>query len=58
MSIKLRIPQEMVEEFCRRWQIKELAIFGSALGDDSGPTATWMCWWYFKMMRREISSTT
>ena len=34
MSVKLQIPQETVVEFCRRWQVKELAIFGSALGDD------------------------
>jgi hypothetical protein len=37
MSVKLQIPQETVMEFCRRWQVKELAIFGSALGDDFRP---------------------
>ena len=37
MSVKLQIPQETVVEFCRRWQVKELAIFGSALGDDFRP---------------------
>jgi hypothetical protein len=34
MGIKIDIPQEKIVQFCRRWQIKELAIFGSALGDD------------------------
>ncbi|MFQ5330454.1 MAG: nucleotidyltransferase family protein [Thermodesulfobacteriota bacterium] len=24
-------------EFCRRWQVRELAIFGSALGGNFGP---------------------
>ena len=29
-------PQE-IEEFCRRWQVAELALFGSILTDDFGP---------------------
>jgi len=29
-------PGEM-EEFCRRWQVAELALFGSILTDDFGP---------------------
>ena len=29
-------PQE-IEEFCRRWQVVELALFGSILTDDFGP---------------------
>ena len=37
MSVQLQIPQETVVEFCRRWQVKELAIFGSGLGDDFRP---------------------
>ncbi len=31
------IPMNEIEEFCRRWKIRELALFGSALGDDFGP---------------------
>ena len=33
----LAIPHEKLQEFCRRWQIVELALFGSALRDDFGP---------------------
>jgi hypothetical protein len=28
--------QEQLADFCRRWQINELALFGSALRDDFG----------------------
>ncbi|MGH2562122.1 MAG: nucleotidyltransferase family protein [Thermomicrobiales bacterium] len=28
---------EKIAAFCRRWQITELALFGSALRDDFGP---------------------
>jgi predicted nucleotidyltransferase len=27
----------MISEFCRKWKIKELALFGSVLRDDFGP---------------------
>jgi predicted nucleotidyltransferase len=37
MSVRMEIPKDRIEEFCRRWQVKELAIFGSALGDDFRP---------------------
>ena len=30
------IPQEMIEGFCSRWKIKELAVFGSILRVDFG----------------------
>ena len=33
----LAIPHEKLQEFCRRWQIVELALFGLALRDDFGP---------------------
>jgi predicted nucleotidyltransferase len=33
----LTINQSMLDEFCRRWNIQELALFGSALRDDFGP---------------------
>ena len=29
--------REKLEEFCRRWEINEVALFGSALRDDFGP---------------------
>jgi predicted nucleotidyltransferase len=37
MGVKIAIPQDKIAEFCRRWRVKELAIFGSALGDDFLP---------------------
>ena len=30
----LNIPMEQVGEFCRRWKISELALFGSVLRED------------------------
>jgi len=37
LTIQLQIPKEPLAEFCRRWQVSELAIFGSALGENFGP---------------------
>lgn len=34
---KLDIPQAQIADFCRRWQISELALFGSVVRDDFGP---------------------
>jgi predicted nucleotidyltransferase len=34
---RLGVDPERIAEFCRKWQIKELALFGSALGDDFRP---------------------
>lgn len=31
------IPQETLDQFCRRWAIVQVALFGSALRDDFGP---------------------
>lgn len=33
----LPIPKAKIAEFCRRWQIVEFALFGSALRQDFGP---------------------
>jgi predicted nucleotidyltransferase len=30
----ITIPREWIAEFCRRWKIRELAVFGSLLRDD------------------------
>jgi uncharacterized protein len=32
----ITLPMEQIVEFCRRWKIRELAIFGSFLRDDFG----------------------
>ena len=37
MGLQIDIAEESITEFCRRWRVKELAIFGSALGDDFRP---------------------
>jgi hypothetical protein len=34
---KDRLPADQIADFCRRWQISEFALFGSALRDDFGP---------------------
>jgi len=31
------ISREEIAKFCRRWKVRELALFGSALRDDFGP---------------------
>src|SRR5712692_2566376 len=35
--VKIEIPRESIDEFCRRHRIRRLALFGSALRDDFGP---------------------
>jgi predicted nucleotidyltransferase len=37
VSRNLGIPEDAVADFCRRWKITELAVFGSALRDDFRP---------------------
>src|SRR4030042_496311 len=36
-NAKIEIPYDKIQEFCRRWRIKEFAIFGSTLRDDFRP---------------------
>ncbi|MEW6201707.1 MAG: nucleotidyltransferase domain-containing protein [bacterium] len=33
-KIKIELPKEELKKFCEKWQIKELALFGSALRED------------------------
>lgn len=33
----IELPTEVLSDFCRRWQITRLEIFGSALREDFGP---------------------
>ena len=37
MSARIDIPRRRLGSFCRRWQISELALFGSAVLEDFGP---------------------
>ena len=37
MRTEIPIPTEQLKEFCRRWKIVELRVFGSALREDFRP---------------------
>ena len=37
MNKHIILPKEQIAEFCRRWRIEELSIFGSALREDFRP---------------------
>ena len=37
MNPNVHLDSESLAEFCRKWRIRELSIFGSALRDDFGP---------------------
>ena len=35
----INLPQKHIADFCRRWHISELALFGSVLRDDFSPNS-------------------
>ena len=37
--IKINIPMDKIQQFCSRWKIAQLALFGSVLRDDFGPSS-------------------
>ena len=37
MTARIAIPADGIAAFCERWQVTELALFGSVLRDDFGP---------------------
>jgi predicted nucleotidyltransferase len=37
MSVRIAIDRERIADFCRRWKIVELSLFGSVLRDDFRP---------------------
>jgi predicted nucleotidyltransferase len=37
MPLAVDLDRERIAEFCRKWRVKELAVFGSALRDDFAP---------------------
>ena len=39
LATRLGVPMSAIEAFCDRWQVGELALFGSVLRDDFGPDA-------------------
>jgi uncharacterized protein len=37
MPFQVAIDREQIEAFCRKWKVRELSLFGSALREDFGP---------------------
>ena len=37
MNAHIDMPRDEITAFCKRWQVTELALFGSVLRDDFGP---------------------
>jgi uncharacterized protein len=37
MKLPIAIDKKRIEDFCRRWRIRELALFGSVLREDFRP---------------------
>ena len=35
--IRITLPQKQIYEFCQKWKISEMALFGSVLSKDFGP---------------------
>jgi hypothetical protein len=44
----LTVDSDRLNDFCRRWNVRRLSVFGSALRDDFGPGSdlayAWDCW--------------
>jgi len=36
-KLAIELPHEAIEDYCRRWKIVRLEVFGSILRDDFGP---------------------
>jgi predicted nucleotidyltransferase len=36
-TVRVPIPLDLIADFCRQWQVEELALFGSVLRDDFSP---------------------
>ncbi len=37
VSRNIDVPRDRIEQFCRRWKIREFSLFGSVLREDFGP---------------------
>lgn len=37
LTLNVQLPEEKLAEFCQRWKVSELALFGSILRDDFRP---------------------
>ena len=61
LKIAIDLPRDKIEQFCKKWEIVELSLFGSALRDDFhsdsdldflvtfDPSATWSLFDYVDM---------
>lgn len=36
-QVQIGVPQEQIEAFCRKWKVKEFALFGSVLTEEFRP---------------------
>jgi len=60
--VRIGLPKDKIVAFCRRWRVKELAIFGSVLRDDFRPESvlcilhTLRSTWMYRPSRVEVSS--
>lgn len=36
-EVRVPLPLDRIEDFCRKWQVQELALFGSVLWDEFSP---------------------
>ncbi len=36
-QVQIEIPQKQIEDFCKRWKVTEMALFGSVLRHDFRP---------------------
>lgn len=39
MTVAVPLDRELIADFCRRWKIEELSLFGSVLRKDFGPNS-------------------
>ena len=37
MSARIEIPYDQISEFCQRWRVRKMALFGSVIRDDFTP---------------------
>ena len=38
-KLNIDVPEEKITKFCKKWKIREFALFGSVLRDDFGPNS-------------------
>ncbi len=36
LALRIKVSPELIAQFCKRWHIREMALFGSVLRDDFG----------------------